>query len=146
MCLRVSCQLHLQYKPCAIWQVAMRICVAQDMPSTVNQLQAELQRARGERDALETRLKLLLQRRAAAGDISATSAASSAPARLRSTAGAPGEHGWMSILVLSLCMACRLHVTLTISRQGRSCHDGHTHVKAVISCKMVHKACCFALP
>ena len=93
MRLRVSCQQHLLYKPCAIWQVEMRSCIAQDMPSTVHQLQAELQRARGERDALETRLKLLLQRRGAAGDISATSAASSAPARLRPTAGAPRVHG-----------------------------------------------------
>ena len=59
----------------------------QDLPSTVPRLQAELQRARGEKDALETRLKLLLQTRRAAGDSSAAVEASAAAAQLRSTPG-----------------------------------------------------------
>ena len=59
----------------------------QDLPSTVPRLQAELQRARGERDALETRLKLLLQARRAAGDSSAAVEASAAAAQLQSTPG-----------------------------------------------------------
>ena len=59
----------------------------QDLPSTVPRLQAELQRTRGERDALETRLKLLLQTRRAAGDSSAAAKASAAAAQLQSTPG-----------------------------------------------------------
>lgn len=65
----------------------------QDMPGSVPQLQVELQRVRGERDALEARLKLLLKTRRAAGDSSAAAEASAAAAQLQSTAGAPGVHG-----------------------------------------------------
>ena len=65
----------------------------QDMPGSVPQLQAELKRARGERDALEARLKLLLQTRRAAGGSTAVVEASAAAAQLQSTAGAPGVHG-----------------------------------------------------
>jgi hypothetical protein len=62
----------------------------QDLPSSVPQLQAELQRTRGERDSLETRLKLLLQTRRAAGDSSAAAEASAAAAQLQSTPNMPG--------------------------------------------------------
>ena len=62
----------------------------QDLPSSVPQLQAELQRTRGERDSLETRLKLLLQTRRAAGDSSAAAEASAMAAQLQSTPNMPG--------------------------------------------------------
>lgn len=75
----------------------------QDMPSSVPQLQAELQRARGERDALESRLKLLLQTRRAAGDSSAAAEASAAAAQLQSTAGAPGASRAKLGVVHSTC-------------------------------------------
>ena len=54
------------------------------------QLQEELQRTRGQRDSLETRLKLLLQTRRAAGDSSAAAEASAAAAQLQSTPNMPG--------------------------------------------------------
>jgi len=66
-------------------------CV-QDKPSSVSQLQAELERTRGERDALETRLKLLLQTRRAAGDSTVAAEASAAAAQLQSTRGTPGPY------------------------------------------------------
>ena len=68
------------------------------------QLQAELQRARSERNALESRLKLLLQTRRAAGDSSAAAEASSAAAQLQSTAGAPGAQGAKMGTVFSFSM------------------------------------------
>ena len=64
----------------------------QGKPISVSQLQAELERTRGERDALETRLKLLLQTRRAAGDSTVAAEASAAAAQLQSTRGTPGPY------------------------------------------------------
>ncbi|CAL5224241.1 g6893 [Coccomyxa viridis] len=69
----------------------------QDVPGSVPQLQAELKRARGERDALEARLKLLLQTRRAAGDSTAAVEASAAAAQLQSTATAPDRRPQVSL-------------------------------------------------
>ena len=84
-----SHHLHQAYSasPCATCANELSATCMQNMPSTVPRLQAELQRARGERDALETRLKLLLQARRAAGDSSAAVEASAAAAQLQSTPG-----------------------------------------------------------
>lgn len=69
------------------WSVLDRWNRLQGLPNAVPQLQEELRQARGERDALEMRLKLLLQTRRAAGDSSVAVEASAAAAQLQYTAG-----------------------------------------------------------